>query len=66
MKKKNILITGSDGRIGTFLKKKLKNEYNLIMLILKMEQLLIKIFFKKFFKKKYMQLFYLMEKIQLH
>ena len=30
MKKKNILLTGSEGLIGSFLKKKLKNKYNII------------------------------------
>jgi NAD(P)-dependent dehydrogenase (short-subunit alcohol dehydrogenase family) len=52
MKKKNILITGSDGRIGTFLKKKLKNEYNLINADIKNGTVINKDFLQKVFQKK--------------
>ncbi len=52
MKKKNILLTGSDGRIGTFLKKKLKNKYNLINADIKNGTNINKDFLQKIFKKK--------------
>ncbi len=52
MKKKNILLTGSDGRIGTFLKKKLKNEYNLINADIKNGTIINQDFLRKVFQKK--------------
>ena len=52
MKKKNILLTGSDGRIGTFLKKKLKNKYNLINADIKNGTIINKDFLRKVFQKK--------------
>ena len=51
MKKKNILLTGSHGRIGTFLKRKLKNKYNLINADIKNGTVINKDFLKKVFKK---------------
>ena len=38
MKKKNILITGSEGSIGSFLKKKLKNKFNIICYDIKLKK----------------------------
>ena len=38
MKKKNILITGSEGSIGSFLKKKLKSKFNIICYDIKLKK----------------------------
>lgn len=53
MKKKNILITGSEGSIGSFLKKKLKNKFNIICYDIKLKKKLNDEFiFDKIFSQK--------------
>lgn len=51
--KKNILLTGSKGSIGSFLKKKLKNKYNVICYDVKLKKKLNdELFFDKIFSQK--------------
>jgi NAD(P)-dependent dehydrogenase (short-subunit alcohol dehydrogenase family) len=53
MEKKNILLTGSEGSIGSFLKKKLKHKFNIIRYDIKLKKKLNdELIFDKIFLKK--------------